>query len=198
MKQAPLILASGSPRRAEILTSLTLDFRIETADIDEQSLPGETPEQFVVRLALEKAGAVAAKNRGSLVIGADTAVAIDGTAIGKPVDREDARNFLRRFSGRTHEVITATAFILVSEKIRRSSLCRSGVTFHELGGEAIDLYLDTGEYKDKAGGYAIQGCGKALIKSYEGSFTNIVGFPVRELLRFIVWYGVERMPWKRH
>ena len=175
-----------------------LDFRIETAGIAEQSLPGETPEQSVVRLALEKAEAVAAKNPESLVIGADTAVAIDGTAIGKPADRADARSILRRLSGRTHEVITATAFILVSEKIRRSSLCRSSVTFHELGGEEIDLYLDTGEYKDKAGGYAIQGFGKVLIKSYDGSFTNIVGLPVREFLRFIVRYGVERMPWKRY
>lgn len=175
-----------------------LDFRIETAGIAEQSLPGETPEEGVVRLALEKAEAVAAKNPESLVIGADTTVAIDGTAIGKPVDRADARNILRRLSGRTHEVMTATAAVLVLEKIRHSSLCRSSVTFHELGDEAIDLYLDTGEYEDKAGGYAIQGFGMVLIKSYGGSFTNIVGFPVRELLRFIVWYGVERMPWKSY
>ncbi len=173
-----------------------LDFSVESADIDETSTADETPEDGSRRLALAKAEAVAEKNPDSLVIAADTVVAMDGKAIGKPADKEDAHSILRRLSGRTHEVITAVAYVRLCEKIRRSSVCRSDVTFHDLSGAMIDKYLATGEYADKAGGYAIQGYGKVLVKSHGGSFTNIVGLPVRELLRFVVRYGIERMPWK--
>ncbi len=192
----PLILGSGSPRRREILESLMLDFRVETAGVDETVGDGESVEESALRLAAEKADAVADKNRDSLVIGADTIVSLDGAAIGKPADRDDAREILLRLGGRTHEVITALAFARRCEKLRLSVSCSSRVTFHKLDGDAIEGYLDTGEYVDKAGGYAIQGYGKMLVKSYEGSLTNIIGLPLRALLSFIVSYGVERMPWR--
>ena len=192
----PLILASGSPRRREILDSLMLNFSVETSDIDENVDDGESVEESALRLALEKADVVAQKNPEALVIGADTIVSLDGAAIGKPADRGDAQDILTRLSGRTHEVVTALAFTRVSEKLRSSTICRSRVTFHSIDGEVIDQYLDTGEYSDKAGGYAIQGYGKILVKSYDGSLTNIIGLPLRELLRFIVSYGTERMEWR--
>jgi septum formation protein len=196
VEPVPLILASGSPRRREILADFMLDFSVKTASVDETVIDGETPEESVVRLALAKADAVAEKNNDSLVIAADSIVTIDGRIIGKPADKEDAREILRLLGGRTHNVVTGVAFVRLCENLRRSSACRSRVTFHDLTGEMIDQYLDTGEYADKAGGYAIQGYGKVLVKSYGGSFTNIVGLPVRELLRFVMWYGPERMPWR--
>ena len=192
----PLILASGSPRRREILDGLMLDFKVETAGIDETVNDGESVEESALRLAAEKGDAVADKNPDSLVISADTIVSLDGAAIGKPADRDDAREILLRLGGRTHEVITALAFARRCEKLRLSVSCRSRITLHPLNGEIIDNYLDTGEYADKAGGYAIQGYGKILVKSYEGSLSNIIGLPVRTLLSFIVSYGVERMPWR--
>ena len=192
----PLILASGSPRRREILEGLMLKFSVETSDIDETVNDGESVEESALRLALAKADAVAKKNPEALVIGADTIVSLDGEAIGKPADRIDARNILMRLGGRTHEVVTALAFTRHCEKLRSSTICRSRVTFHNVDGGIIDQYLDTGEYSDKAGGYAIQGYGKVLIKSYDGSLTNIIGLPLRELLRFIVSYGTQRMEWR--
>ncbi len=192
----PLILASGSPRRREILDRLMLDFKVETAGVDETIFPGESVEESALRLAAAKADAVAENNPDFLVMGADTIVSLDGAAIGKPADRDDAREILLRLSGRTHEVITALAFARCREKLRSSVSCRSRVTFHKLDISAIEGYLDRGEYADKAGGYAIQGYGKALVKSYEGSLTNIIGLPLRTLLSFIVSYGVERMPWR--
>jgi len=192
----PLILASGSPRRREILEGLMLDFKVETAGIDETIFHGEGVEECALRLAAAKADAVADKKPDFLVMGADTIVSLDGAAIGKPADRDDAREILMRLGGRTHEVVTALAFARRCEKLRLSVSCRSRVTFHKLDSNAIDGYLDTGEYADKAGGYAIQGYGKILVKSYDGSLTNIIGLPLRTLLSFIVSYGVERMPWR--
>lgn len=192
----PLILASGSPRRREILEGLMMDFKIKTADIDETVIDGEIVEESALRLAAEKADAVAEKSPDSLVIGADTIVSLDGAAIGKPVDRNDARDILLRLGGRTHEVVTALAFTRLCEKLRSSVTCRSRVTFHNVDGGIVEQYLETGEYVDKAGGYAIQGYGKALVKSYDGSLTNIIGLPLRTLLSFIVSYGLERMPWR--
>jgi len=196
LRPVPLILASGSPRRREILEGLMLNFSVETAGIDETVNDAESVEESALRLAAAKADAVADKNPESLVMGADTIVSLDGAAIGKPADRDDAREILLRLGGRTHEVITALAFARRCEKLRSSVSCRSRVTFHQLDGETIDNYLDTGEYADKAGGYAIQGYGKVLVKSHDGSLSNIIGLPLRTLLPFIVSYGIERMPWR--
>jgi len=192
----PLLLASASPRRREILDGMKLCFTTQTADIDETPLPGETPEQMVQRLALAKAEVVAMKWKNSLVIGSDSIVAINGRIIGKPEDADHAVKILKSLSGLTHEVVTGVAFVHTAENLKEVSFCRSSVTFHELDDEKIKRYLATGEYKDKAGGYAIQGYGVALVKSYSGSFSNIVGLPIRVLLRFMAGYGFERFSWK--
>ena len=191
-----MILASGSPRRKEILDSLALSFAVKTSDIEETVNDGESVEETALRLALAKADAVATTDPEALVIGADTIVSLDSKPIGKPADRYDAHEILMRLSGRAHEVVTGLAFTRHCEKLRSAAICRSRVTFHNIDSGIIDQYLDTGEYSDKAGGYAIQGYGKTLVKSYDGSLTNIIGLPLRELLRFIISYGTERLAWR--
>lgn len=195
-KQVPLLLASASPRRKEILDSMKLRFSAQSADIDETPLQGETPKEMVQRLALAKAEAVAVQQKKSLVLGSDSIVAINGRIIGKPEDADHAAKILKSLSGLTHEVITGVAFVHVAENLREVSFCSSSITFHELDDKKINEYIAIGEYKDKAGGYAIQGHGTELVKSYSGSFSNIVGLPVRELLRFMAGYGLERFSWK--
>ncbi|GMT42313.1 MAG: Maf-like protein [bacterium] len=191
-----LALASASPRRSEILASLGLRFTVDAANIDEVVLPGESSDEMVRRLALGKAETVAGRRRNSLVIGADSIVTINGRIIGKPESAEHAGEILSSLSGKTHEVITGMAFVRAVENLKKVLICRSSVTFYELGKEKINDYISTGEYKGKAGAYAIQGRGAELVKSYDGSFTNIVGLPIRELLRFIIGYGMTRLAWK--
>lgn len=201
METVPVLLASGSPRRFEILTELKLDFEVETADIDESPMQGETAADTSLRLALAKAKAVAAEREDALVIAADSLVTLpsshgNGMVAGKPEDASHAVKILKSLSGKTHEVVTALAFVRECEGLGELVACRTRVTFHDLSDEDIDSYISTGEYKDKAGGYAIQGEGGKLVKSFSGSYTNIVGLPVTEFWRMAIRFGIERMPWR--
>ena len=171
----PLVLASRSPQRRAILEQLGVDFRVEPADVQEQT-HGE-PRALVIENALRKARAV----EGDRVLGADTTVSLDGRIFGKPADGGDAETILRRLSGRTHEVWGGIA--LRANGAERTSTCRTRVRFRRLEERDLRWYLDTGEWRGRAGAYAIQGRGAALVEGIEGDFWNVVGLPVPELLR---------------
>lgn len=178
-----LILASASPRRAGLLRAAGFDFAIVPADVDEAVRPGEAPHRYVRRLAAEKSGAVAVPP-GAVVLGADTAVVIDGGMLGKPRDDEEAAAMLRRLSARRHEVLTGISVRLGARELARVE--RTGVHFTALTDADIAWYLASGEGRDKAGAYAIQGLASRFIPRIEGSYSNVVGLPVAavvELLR---------------
>ncbi|HZG53426.1 MAG TPA: Maf family protein [Pyrinomonadaceae bacterium] len=174
-----LVLASSSPRRAEILRAVGWPFEVSAANVDETARDGEEVIEYVERLACEKAEAVAEGRASGLVLGADTVVAVGGRMLGKPVDTEDARRMLRLLSGRWHEVLTGVALVraetgdvLVAHELTR-------VRFAPLTDEEIDWYAATGEPADKAGAYAVQGRAALFIEEIEGDYWNVVGLPVR-------------------
>jgi septum formation protein len=180
-----LILASGSPRRAEILTSVGWEFTKDSADIDETELTGELPEDYVQRLAREKAETVAQKYTDAIVLGADTTVVINDQIIGKPVDLADARRMLKMLSGNWHEVLTGVALVKVpslkSQAASRTSVVgmqRTRVKFAEMSDGEIEFLAEKGEPLDKAGAYAVQAQAALFIESIEGDYWNVVGLPV--------------------
>jgi septum formation protein len=171
----PLVLASRSPQRRAILEQLGVDFRVVAPDAEEET-SGE-PRAMVVENALRKARSV----EGAVVLGVDTTVVLDGRSFGKPADEAEAETVLRRLSGRTHEVWSGIA--VRREGSERTSACVTKVRFRRLEQRELAWYLGSGEWRDRAGGYAIQGRGAALVEAVEGDFWNVVGLPVRELLR---------------
>jgi septum formation protein len=179
-----LILASASPRRAEILTSLGVPFTVDTADIDETPRPGEAPGETAARLAAAKALAVAALRPGAWVLAADTLVVLGDTVLGKPADDAEAARMLALLSGRDHRVVTGVC--LLSNALPGTTLTEwSRVRFAALSEEELAWYVATGEPRDKAGAYAVQGLGARFIESIEGSFTNVMGLPARAVYRLL-------------
>ena len=175
----PLILASSSPRRSEILTAVGWPFETHPAGVDETRLAGEGPEDFVTRLARAKAEAVARSRLFGLVLGADTTVLVDGEILEKPRDADDARRMLRRLGGRWHEVLTGVALVRAETGRASVGLERTRVRFAETSGEEIDWHVQTGDVLDKAGAYAIQGRAALFIEAIDGDYWNVVGLPVR-------------------
>lgn len=173
-----VILASSSPRRRALLEQLGIDATIQPADIDESPRPGETAPVYVERLAVEKARTVT--TRSAVVIAADTIVSIDGELLGKPRNDAEARSHLRRLSGRVHDVLTGVAVAKDGEIA--SGIESTSVTFARLCEREIDWYVATGEPRDKAGSYAIQGAAGVFVTEIDGSFDNVIGLP-RHLLR---------------
>jgi septum formation protein len=173
-----VILASGSPQRKAILEQLGVEFRVEVPDAEE--LTSGQPRQVVRENALRKARAVAAPDER--VLGADTAAVLDGCIFGKPAGAGEAETFLRRLSGRTHEVMTGIA-VLEPGGAERSDVAVTRVRFRRLERRDLDWYLATGEWRERAGAYAIQGRGAALVEEIEGDYWNVVGLPVAALLR---------------
>ena len=171
-----LVLASRSPRRADLLTRAGYEFEIAPADIEERLLDGETPAAHVRRLAGDKAARVARDHPESIVLGADTVVVIDDVMLGKPADDADAAGMLRRLSGRTHEVLTGVALHTTSN--HRDDVASTRVTFRELTAGDIAWYVGSGEPAGKAGAYAIQGRGSRFVTRIDGSYTNVVGLPI--------------------
>ena len=174
-----VILASGSPRRRELLTEAGITFVIDVSDVDEtvEGLPAE----MVAVLAERKARAVAEKYDEGLVIGSDTLVALDDCALGKPEDDDDARRMLKNLSGRTHDVLTGVCLIDAKTGKTLVSTVRSGVVFREVTDEEIEEYIATGEPRDKAGAYAIQQRGSLFVERIEGDFYNVVGLPLERV-----------------
>ena len=179
-----VVLASRSPRRVELLKQLVADFTVVPADIDETPHSREDPVLYVKRLAREKARAVyMVSDSRAIVLGADTTVDLDGNIFGQPVDDDDARQMLRRLSGTTHQVHTGVA--VVSAKGEAVEVVSSSVTFIDLQPEMLEWYIGTGESVGKAGSYAIQGYGSALVASSSGSMTNIIGLPLEQTARLL-------------
>ena len=174
-----LVLASASPRRAEILRAVGWPFEARPADIDETLGPGESAPDYVRRLALKKAEAIAATILFGLVLGADTVVVADDLILGKPRDETDARRMLRRLSGKWHEVLTGVALVRAEDGRRRVAYERTRVRFAEMSEREIEQYVATGEPLDKAGAYAVQGGAALFIEAIEGDYWNVVGLPVR-------------------
>ncbi len=183
-----LLLASASPRRAEILEVCGVSHRIVPAAIDESAVPGEEPSVYVRRMALAKAEAVSSRcGRSTPVLAADTAVVIDDLILGKPSGIEDARRMLKRLSGRWHEVYSGVA--IIHRKAEVISVC-TGVRFRSITNEEINAYWRSGEPRDKAGSYAIQGIGGAFVERISGSYSNVVGLPLGETLSLLGKYGI--------
>ena len=178
-----LILASGSPRRAEILNSVGWEFTKHAADIDESEFPGEKPDEYVVRLAREKAEAVAVRFRDEIVLGADTTVVIDGQIIGKPIDLDDARRMLSLLAGNWHEVLTGVAIVEHGET--RSAIERTRVKFAPMDDAEIAFLGTRGDPLDKAGAYAVQAQAALFIERIEGDYWNVVGLPIRLVYELI-------------
>lgn len=174
-----LILASKSPRRQELLRLITDDFTVKTADVKECLPQGIAPHEAVLYLSKIKAEPLA--NDGDIVIGADTVVAVDGRILGKPVDRENAKEMLHLLSGREHSVFTGVTVFNGREP--KSFYVQTKVKFFELTKDEIDWYVSTGECDDKAGAYGIQGKGSMLVEKIDGDYFNVVGLPVSKLYR---------------
>ena len=187
MSTTPLLLASGSPRRRELLEQLGLRFAVAAPDVDETPLPGEAPVAYVQRLAVEEAHAVLAAP-DTLVVAADTTVDLGGEILAKPVDAADAGAMLRRLSARTHRVHTGVAVRLGDRTV--ADTITSLVTFTPLSAEMIEWYVATGEPLDKAGGYAVQGAGGVLVQRVQGSVSNVIGLPLHTVVRLAADLGV--------
>jgi len=197
-----LILASASPRRAELLRAAGYTFEVVVADVDESILSGESPSTYVRRLAAEKSYVVSGFSRteavegppegghdtsDAIVLGADTTVVVDGAILGKPRDDEDGRDMLRRLSGKTHQVLTGVSLRQGAYEVGRVE--STDVVFRALTNDELEWYVASGEGRDKAGGYAIQGLASRFIPGISGSYANVVGLPVAclaELLRSLL------------
>lgn len=191
MVDTPIVLASGSPRRRELLEQLGLRFEVRAADIDESVRDGERPVDYVARLSREKAAAVAVPD-GTLVIAADTTVDVDGAILGKPVDEAEARSMLAAMSGRRHHVHTGVTLRLGAEARTeiRTEVVSTAVDVVTIDEATAAWYVATGEPFDKAGGYAIQGAGGALIAGVEGSVSNVIGLPLTTVIALARDLGV--------
>jgi septum formation protein len=178
-----LVLASASPRRRELLTQAGYAFEVHAADIDETQRTGESPVEYVRRLALEKAQAVAPHAGDAVVLGADTTVVLDGLVLGKPLDAADAERMLRLLSGRTHQVHTGLAVCHGGDAA--SHVETTGVTFRALDEEELAVYLASADAQDKAGAYGIQGYAARWIPRIEGDYFNVVGLPLAAVVRLL-------------
>lgn len=183
-----LVLASASPRRRELLSGLGLRFTVRSSEIDETPRAGEAPGAYVLRLAREKAQATG--RPGELVLAADTSVILAGEILGKPRDDEDAERMLRLLSGREHEVLTGVAVLDASGRLA-AEVDRTVVRMAPLSAEEIAWYVATGEPRDKAGAYAIQGLGALFVEAITGSYSNVVGLPVPTVYRLFRELGYD-------
>ncbi len=186
-----IVLASKSPRRKELLRQVGLDCRVDPADVDERVLPGESPEGYAARVALDKARVAAARAGTGIVIAADTIVVLEDEILGKPADAEDAERMLRLLSGNVHRVITGLA---VMDAVTGKALTRTSITrvwFRSLAPHEIISYVATGEPFDKAGAYGIQGRGALLVDKIDGCYFNVVGLPLSLLGELLHSFGAD-------
>ena len=185
-----IILASASPRRKELLTSLGLRFSVADSGVDETDDAAENPAKFAADLAIQKAEAVASRMPRSLILGADTVVVVDHRILGKPTDDADARRMLQRLRSRWHRVVTGVAVLDALTGKRAVSVVETRVKMASYSDRDIEEYVMSGEPLDKAGSYAIQGLGGRLVDAIEGCYTNVVGLPVCEVARLFEQFGI--------
>ncbi|MBI3184774.1 MAG: septum formation inhibitor Maf [Myxococcales bacterium] len=186
-----LVLASASPRRRELLGCLGVPFEVMAPDIDEAPRPAEPPQEYVLRVAREKAEVVASRVGPALVLGADTAVVLGDEILGKPEDPSHAAAMLRRLAARTHRVLSA---VWLHGPKPAGRVVETKVCFRALSEEEIAWYVSTGEPMDKAGAYALQGKGGALVRAIEGSASNVVGLPLAEAIELLTEASFD-LPW---
>lgn len=179
----PVVLASASPRRHQLLSMLSVPHEVKPVSIDEVRLPGEAPREYAGRLALEKARAGADRNPGRLVLGADTIVVLDDAVLEKPVSTDDAVAMLHRLAGRAHKVVSAVA--LTDGSTELSDVDVTTVWFRQLDDAIIRAYVETGEPMDKAGGYGIQGQGAVLVARIEGDYFGVMGLPLVRVVQLL-------------
>ena len=184
-----LVLASSSPRRAELLRAAGFNFEVAAVDVDERAHDGESPQDYVERLAQAKAAATAVHAPEAVVLGADTTVVIGGQMLGKPADHADARRMLSLLSGRTHEVLTGLCVRADLQNLVHVETSR--VRIAPLDEAEIEWYVQTGEPMDKAGGYAVQGLASRFIQGIEGSYSNVVGLPVANVYNLLKRLGCD-------
>lgn len=177
-REPKIILASASPRRAELLNYFGVPFTIDSSNIDESVNPDESPVDYITRLALAKVRDISTRHKEGLVIGADTTVVFEGEILGKPKDEAEAFQMLRSLAGRWHIVMTGVAMTAIESEKEVVSYEKTMVRFARMKEEEIRWYLATGEYKDKAGAYGIQGHGGIFVKEIAGNYHNVVGFPL--------------------
>ncbi len=197
LKRENLVLASASPRRQEILKSAGIGFTVFPVGLDESRLPGEAPEEHTARLAQRKAAKAALRYKTRWVLAADTIVVVDSTILGKPEDRRGAEEMLQILSGREHRVLTGYCLLKASSRKKREGIAETFVRFKSLSPEEIRWYLSTGEPFDKAGGYAIQGKGAFMVREIRGSYTNVVGLPLTEIIEAMTEMGISPFPKNR-
>lgn len=185
-----IILASASPRRRELLDQIGIRYSVRPADTDERVRPGESAQHYVLRVAAEKSlRALDLSNDELPILGADTAVVLEGEVLGKPENRNEALKMLRRLSGRRHAVMSAVSLRAKGGR-HWQAFCETAVTFREIEADEMVAYWNSGEPADKAGAYAIQGLGAVFVKSIEGSFSGVVGLPLYETAEILREAGI--------
>jgi septum formation protein len=182
-----LVLASASPRRAELLRQIGVAFDVCAADIDETRMLNESPYSYVLRMARQKAEAVAPRFAGAIILASDTSVVIDGDVLGKPQNHADAHGMLRRLAGRSHQVMTS---VCVLAEACQLVVNQTEVWFRDMSDAEIDAYWHTGEPIDKAGAYAIQGLGAKFVERIDGSYSGVMGLPLFEVANMLAAAGV--------
>lgn len=188
-----MILASSSPRRRELLASLGLQFQVVPAEIGEVPSPCEAAKDFAVRVAEKKALVVGTRSPDAWVIGADTIVVVEGEILGKPLDREDAKRMLQLLSDREHLVLTGYVLLKTAAGKKLKGVEETRVKINTLEEREIEWYINTGEPFDKAGAYAIQGKGAFMVEWIRGSYTNVVGLPLCQLVRLFKEAGLREI-----
>lgn len=177
-REPKIILASASPRRAELLYQIGVKFELVPSQIEERPHPDEAPPDYITRIARAKVIAVARQQEAGLIIGADTVVVLDGRLLGKPVDNQEAKSMLKQLSGRWHAVMTGVALYDVESRHEVADYEKTLVKFAQLTDREIDWYVHTGEPKDKAGAYGVQGLGGLFVDEIAGNYYNVVGLPI--------------------
>jgi septum formation protein len=186
----PLILASGSPRRLEMLRGLGIEVDVVPVPVNETPFAGEDPDDFAQRMAAAKASAAAEKNPASWVLGADTVVSVAGNILGKPKDAADALAILKQLVNTTHRVMTGTCIHYPAQHVQTTWVDTTTVTFIDAADDVLAAYIGTGEPLDKAGAYGIQGIGSFLVREIRGSCTNVIGLPLDSVVLILLRHGI--------
>lgn len=186
-----IILASGSPRRKQILEQVGLNFTVEVSDYEEKSIPGVSPSEFVETLSLEKANVVAKNHNDAIIIGADTIVVLDNQILGKPKTKQDAREILKKLSGNTHSVFTGFTIIDTVNKRTITNHVETKIRFKNLSEEEILAYIETGEPMDKAGAYGVQDKGALFVEHIEGDYSSVMGLPIVKIFEILKELGID-------